>query len=601
MGFTSSFWTGRAPALIHERPATLSFKKPAEPLDLGNAANLGEVNSQFVCRTDFADKLESKPQGLANTPQDGVPTGRNLAADDVTMLAASQEKSYPLHFAGVDVHVVCTGKPEPRGLGYIVPAGPVLAMHSLKEAPHMRHGWQSWSQNLWIKPGEPDYVLYPNKKHLELEDGKSHDLSHTSFGMTLIEGKNGNVLLLGALGLNSSIKIGEARLCGTHEGNAAPWFMAYGPEQEVMAQYAAELRQSLCTNPKIASPEKRVGSLWCSWYNYWNDISESQLLDDLDSLKGFDVDVFQIDDGWQTEVGDWGVNGRFPRGLEFMTEQIKATGRTPGLWIAPFIGTEGSRLFRDHPDWFVHDKAGKPIPINHNGFWDGQYYGLDLTLPAVQDHVRRVIRQARQWGFEFLKLDFLFAGAMPGERADNSVSREEIYRNAVELIRQEAGDDCYLLACGAPIFPSLGVFDGIRASTDTGLVWSIPAGKNVVATSPWPAAAISFRNTLHRLWLNPVIQVDPDVVFFQPWRPRSPEHWVVLSKEHKQITRHLATVAGLKGTSDPVADLPMEAREALRDWLRNEDVVRQKSRYVFEINGEDVDFEPYLHQNQSIF
>ena len=49
------------------------------------------------------------------------------------------------------------------------------------------------------------------------------------------------------------------------------------------------------------------------------------------------------------------------------------------------------------------------------------------------------------------------------------------YREGLEVIRDAAGD-AYLLGCGAPILPSVGLLDAMRVSPDTAPEWEPPSG-----------------------------------------------------------------------------------------------------------------------------
>ena len=75
-------------------------------------------------------------------------------------------------------------------------------------------------------------------------------------------------------------------------------------------------------------------------------------------------DVFQIDDGWQLAHGDWEPNKKFPSGMNTMAEKISANGRTPGLWLAPFMVSANSQLQK----------------ITLTGF-----YSTKKELPSVQE------------------------------------------------------------------------------------------------------------------------------------------------------------------------------------------------------------------------
>jgi len=65
---------------------------------------------------------------------------------------------------------------------------------------------------------------------------------------------------------------------------------------------------------RINAPYQRG---WCSWYHYFDAITEEALRSNLHKLKElrreFPVDVIQLDDGFQAALGDWEhTNTRFP-------------------------------------------------------------------------------------------------------------------------------------------------------------------------------------------------------------------------------------------------------------------------------------------------
>ncbi|MDI6424336.1 alpha-galactosidase, partial [Enterobacter hormaechei] len=148
--------------------------------------------------------------------------------------------------------------------------------------------------------------------------------------------------------------------------------------------------------------------------------------------------------------------------------KIRAMGHIPGLWMAPFIVRPSSRLYRERPDWLLKDAQGDPVPAGIN--WGGFYYALDTTHPQVRAWLRGVIQRAVAWGYTYLKLDFLYAAALPGVRHEN-IPREQAYREALRVVREAAGEEVYILACGAPILPSLGLVDGLRIGPDVAPYW----------------------------------------------------------------------------------------------------------------------------------
>jgi alpha-galactosidase len=119
----------------------------------------------------------------------------------------------------------------------------------------------------------------------------------------------------------------------------------------------------------------------------------------------------------------------------------------------------------------------------------------------------------RGWGYEYVKLDFLYAGGFPGNHFQPK-PREEIYRQTLKVMRDAAGD-AYLLVCGAPNIPSLGLCDGMRIGPDVTPYWlNVPM--SVYLNNPnHPSTQNSIRTSLNRIWLREIVHGDPDVVFFR--------------------------------------------------------------------------------------
>ena len=137
---------------------------------------------------------------------------------------------------------------------------------------------------------------------------------------------------LGALGLGTPrLSADRDTIAGWYEHGAQPWFAAYGPEDEVFAAYTRHLAD------RLGSRTRRAGNVWCSWYAYYETITEQQLAKDIDDLRGLPFDVVQVDDGWEQLVGDWQPNHKFPSGMRALADRITDAGMTPGLWLAPFI------------------------------------------------------------------------------------------------------------------------------------------------------------------------------------------------------------------------------------------------------------------------
>lgn len=427
-----------------------------------------------------------------------------------------------------------------------------------------RHGWQSWSLASWVDLAEPPKPLLPLQRRPQADDPwLLSQKAHWGSGLGVLRVGEG-VLLLGALGPGARVLGTEDLLLGRSEGQKG-WFVAFGGEEEVFAAYSMHLPRRLRGRPP---------RVWCSWYSFYREISEGLLLEVLEALEGYPFEVFQIDDGWQRALGDWEANERFPRGMAYLAERIRAKGLRPGLWLAPFLVTEESPLYRSHPEWILRDGEGRPIPAGFN--WGTPLYALDAGNPEVVDWVAALVRRVRAWEYTYLKLDFLYAAALPGAEGEGR------YRRALEAVRQAAGE-AYLLLCGAPILPSLGIADGLRVGPDVAPYWDNEDRSFWLADPTGPGLRNALRTTLHRLWLMGNVHVDPDVAYFRT-------RYNLLSQEAMALQQAMAWITGFKATSDPPSWLLPEEAEALRRFLGEDPQVERLSPYRFRVGETTVDY-----------
>ncbi|KAL7540605.1 hypothetical protein ACHAXR_010246 [Thalassiosira sp. AJA248-18] len=266
--------------------------------------------------------------------------------------------------------------------------------------------------------------------------------------------------------------------------------------------------------------EKGLTCGWCSWYHYYSDIDHDSLsrnahiLEKSKSSIGFNVCL--IDDGYMTAWGDWTSlkPGKFVKdgGMRVLADAIRSKGMSPGVWLAPFACDKSSNLAKDHPDWIIRNDMGRYANSANCGKF---FYGLDATNPAVRKHVYDTIRRAvEEWGFEVLKLDFLYACCLMGNgKFDPSLSRADAMYLGLRTIRAAAGNDTFIIGCGCPIGSAVGFVDGMRVSCDTGPTFvpefPLPHWDN----GTLPALRGMLRNTMsraplgHRWWHN-----DPDCI-----------------------------------------------------------------------------------------
>ena len=153
-----------------------------------------------------------------------------------------------------------------------------------------------------------------------------------------------------------------------------------------------------------AIPESSYGAIWCAW-GYERNFTTAQVYGTLPKAKVLGFEWAVLDDGWQTNEGDWEVDRiKFPRGgadMKAFADRIKADGMKPRLWLAPLAADPGSKVLRDHSDMLLLDKNGAAQNVS----WWSAFTMCPAYQPTV-DHFRRIVRQiVGEWGFDGLKLD----------------------------------------------------------------------------------------------------------------------------------------------------------------------------------------------------
>jgi alpha-galactosidase len=470
---------------------------------------------------------------------------------------------------------------EPQAQGIVLCGNRVSLLHPFGQTLCYRHGWHSWSMSCWLPLSQHLEAplarnLWPQMDHPDL----LADYPFTSSSLIALQAPDGKILLLGALHPDAQLKADAETLRGVYitPAPAEPeWFLALGDEQKVFAAYVDLLAQRLG-----ALGQGQPRRVWCSWYGLYAAISEETLLQVLPGLDGLPFEIFQVDDGWQVSLGDWEANDKFPSGMQALAGKIRAAGYVPGLWLAPMVVAPKSRLFQEHPEWLLRDGGGELVLAGHN--WGDDFFGLDVTRPGVQKWLAERIQQVRVWGYDYLKLDFLYAAALPGARYQK-LPGELALRKSLEIIRHAAGEDAYILTCGVPVMATLGLADGMRVGPDVAPLWDNTDRSHYLHDLSGPSVLNAIRTTLHRLWLRPLIQVDPDVAYFRT-------QYNLLTPEQKTLLQDLVQITGFRATSDLPAWLSPDERQALLDFMRLSPHITQTGRYQFQIDERVVDFSP---------
>jgi len=314
----------------------------------------------------------------------------------------------------------------------------------------------------------------------------------------------------------------------------------------------------------------KVPSGYCTWYHA-GSLDERRMAELAEFCKAqrlteYGLDFLQIDDGWQISRRDFTTHnprGRYRGGMKATADHIKSNGLIAGLWLTPFGWDHKRPAFRDRQGLFMKARDGSVLPVH----WAGDC--LDCTNPDARAFLRGVLeRIVKEWGYEYLKIDGLWAGMGPkilypaGHYRDDRLGRMvlheatkspvEAYREALRTVRRAVGRKTYLLGCNCAqnyrtLGASFGLLDAMRVGPDLTARW-----RSLLRA----AHTASWMYFLHgRVWHN-----DPDCLML-----RDP-----LTVDQARAWASMIAVSGqLSVVSEWLPGLPPEKLDVLHRTLPN--------------------------------
>ena len=291
---------------------------------------------------------------------------------------------------------------------------------------------------------------------------------------------------------------------------------------------------------------------WCSWYFYYQEISEDEVKRNAqwiaENLKDYGARYVQVDDGWQGtghglgENRDWTtIDKRFSGGMDNLASYIKSLGLVPGLWLAPH-GQSNESVVKKYAGAFLLKADG----TSASSTWEGKFL-VDPSTPEAQQYLKELFATLSKWGYEYFKIDgqptvigeFRKKREFMQHPADDT---DKYYRQTLESIRAAIGPARYLLGCWVVPLEGIGYMNGSRTSADVVLGWQ--------------GFKTALRATMQYYFLHNIAWYsDPDVMLL-----RAP---LTLDQ-----ARAWATLQGLTGqalmSSDRLTDLSDERVEIMR-------------------------------------
>jgi alpha-galactosidase len=155
---------------------------------------------------------------------------------------------------------------------------------------------------------------------------------------------------------------------------------------------------------------------WCGW-GYLENVTPAQMLGTIPKLKEFGIHWATLDDRWFNNYGDWQPRSdTFPDDeIRKMVKQFHEQGIKVQLWWLPLAVEDGgpgyeshsygvSEVVKEHPDWLILDKNGKPARMTRN------LATLCPAVPGVREYYKKLTDKfIRDWDFDGHKLDNIYS------------------------------------------------------------------------------------------------------------------------------------------------------------------------------------------------
>ncbi len=204
---------------------------------------------------------------------------------------------------------------------------------------------------------------------------------------------------------------------------------------------------------------------WCGW-GYLANVTPAQMLGTIPKLKEFGIHWATLDDRWFNNYGDWQPRtDTFPGDeIRKMVQQFHQQGIKVQLWWLPLAVEDGgpgyeshpytvSAVVKQHPDWLILDKNGKPARMTRN------LASLCPAVPEVRGYYQQLTEKfIRDWDFDGHKLDNIYtvpACYNPKHHHkspyDSVYAMGEVYKTIFETTRALKADSVtQSCPCGTP-------------------------------------------------------------------------------------------------------------------------------------------------------
>jgi alpha-galactosidase len=157
---------------------------------------------------------------------------------------------------------------------------------------------------------------------------------------------------------------------------------------------------------RLSELKEKPTFVYNTWIPFEKNINEKLVMELAKAAAEAGMKEFIIDDGWQDNYGDWGINStKFPHGLKPVFDYIKSLGMKPGLWVSVGSASKESKVYHEHPEWFAKNEKGSFANLHVED--ENHEVRSACFSTGWKDYIRNILMKlAVDYGLEYMKLDF---------------------------------------------------------------------------------------------------------------------------------------------------------------------------------------------------
>ena len=301
-----------------------------------------------------------------------------------------------------------------------------------------------------------------------------------------------------------------------------------------------------------ARRDTNTNYFWTSFQDYRTSFSFKYLLDQLkildDISPAIPLQSVHIGPGYCIP-GDWlDPLDTWPKAFENVAKEIARRLYRAGIYVAPFVVHEKSKIFRNHSRWLLKDYDDNPVEVGFDS--EGKLYALDGSHEDVKNYISKVFRSFQKMGFTYFELDYLESGLRDSTEVKHSKKGKtsvQIFRTIMDIIREAVGPGSFITANRAPYGPLIGYVDAMRIEKDQSWNWDEQTTGHIL------------RESYNSQYFNNIFwQNDPDVVFLRNYRSDFTDD------EQKSLAFWVGFTGGAIGISDNFQTMESEKLQLWR-------------------------------------